>query len=155
MKNCTRLPTIGLVLSLPFWLGACAALHDATMRALASPAPALAVVGERVLTGEVLLYTDRSATVQLRGEGEPALSCMGRMHYTSSTGGTVSLNCSDGSQALLPYLALSETSGHGRSLTGTANISLTYGLEPEAARAWLVAPEGKRLLPDGNSLRLE
>ena len=41
--------------------------------------------------GEVMLYTDRSATVQLRGQEEPALSCMGSMRYTSSTGGMVSL----------------------------------------------------------------
>lgn len=155
MRNRPRLLTIGLVLSLPFWLGACAALHDATLRAIASPSPALAVVGERVLTGEVLIYTDRSATVQLSGEGEPALSCMGRMHYTSSTGGTVSLQCSDGSQAQLPYLALSEVSGYGRSSTGTTSVSLTYGLQPEAARAWLIAPVGKRLIVNGSSVRLE
>ena len=147
--------TVPLLLAGVLALSGCAALHDATMRAFASPAPALAVVGERVLTGEVLLYTDRSATVQLHSEGEPVLSCMGRMHYTSHTGGTVSLNCSDGSQARLPYLALSEVSGHGRGHTGTRSVSLTYGLEPEAARAWLIAPEGKRLVVKGSSLQLE
>ena len=152
MQHRPRLSLIG-ALSLPCWLGGCAALHDATMNALASPAPALAVVGERVLKGEVLLYTDRSATVQLRGESEPALSCMGRMQYTSSTGGIVSLSCSDGSQAQLPYLALSEASGHGSNPAGS--ISLTYGLTPEAARAWLIAPAGKRLVPAGTGLRLE
>lgn len=155
MKPRAHFHTIGLILGLPFWLGGCAALHDATMNALASPAPALAIIGVRVLTGEVLLYTDRSATVQLRSEDEPALSCMGRMHYTSSTGGTVSLNCSDGSQAQLPYLALSGTSGQGRSLAGSPSVSLTYGLEPEAARAWLIAPEGKRLVVKDSRLRLE
>ncbi len=155
MKHRPHLSTIGLILSLPLWRGACAAMHDATTGALASRAPALAIVGERVLTGDVLLYTDRSATVQLHGEGEPALSCMGRMHYTSSTGGTVSLNCSDGSQAQLPYLALSGTSGQGRSLAGSPSVSLTYGLEPEAARAWLIAPEGKRLVVKDSRLRLE
>lgn len=147
--------TIGLILSLPLWIGGCAALHDSTMNALASPAPALAVLGERVLAGEVMIYTDRSATVQLRGTGEPALSCMGRMHYTSSTGGLLSLSCSDGSQARLPYLALSETSGYGNSRDAASSVSFTYGLEPDAARAWLLAPAGKRLQPDGKNLRLE
>lgn len=155
MKSCTSLPTIGLALSLPLWLGGCAALHDATLQALASPAPAWAVIGERVLTGEVMIYTDRSATVQLRSSGEPALSCMGRMQYTSSTGGTLSLGCSDGSQTQLPYLALSEISGYGSNRSTNASISFTYGLEPEAARAWLIAPAGKRLVPDGKNLRLE
>ncbi|MCZ8250998.1 MAG: hypothetical protein O9318_00860 [Hylemonella sp.] len=151
----TRVSTPALLLSLPLLLGGCAALNDATMRALATPAPALAVIGERVLTGEVLLYTDRSATLQLQSQGEPALSCMGSMRYTSSTGGVVNLRCSDGRQARLAYTALGETSGHGAGRDETHSVSLTYGLAPEAARAWLIAPPGKRLVPDGGSLRLE
>jgi len=144
-----------LLLSLPLLVGGCAALNDATMRALATSSPALALIGERVLTGEVMLYTDRSATVQLQGQGEPSLSCMGSMHYTSSTGGTVNLRCSDGRQARLAYTALGETSGYGIGRDEVHSISLTYGLAPEAARAWLIAPPGKRLVPDGDSLRLE
>jgi hypothetical protein len=153
MKNRAYAPA--LLLSLPLLLGGCAALNDATMRALATPAPALAVIGERVLKGDVLLYTDRSATVQLQGQGEPSLSCMGSMRYTSSTGGTVSLRCSDGRQARLAYTALGETSGYGTGRDETLSFSLTYGLAPEAARAWLIAPPGKQLVPDGDNLRLE
>lgn len=153
MKYRASAPT--LLLSLPLLLGGCAALNDATMRALATPAPAYAVIGERVLKGDVVLYTDRSATVQLRSPEEPALSCMGSMRYTSSTGGMVSLRCSDGRQAQLVYTALGETSGHGAGRDETHSVSLTYGLDPEAARAWLIAPPGKRLVPDGDSLRLE
>jgi hypothetical protein len=151
----TRACRSALLLSLPLLLGGCAALNDATMRALATSAPALAVVSERVLTGEVLLYTDRSATVQLQSRDEPALSCMGSMRYTGSTGGVVNLRCSDGRQARLVYTALGETSGYGIGRDETHSISLAYGLAPEAARAWLIAPPGKRLVPDGDSLRLE
>lgn len=145
-----------LLVSLPLLLGGCAALNDATMRALATSAPALAVMGEQVLSGEVLLYTDRSATLQLRGAGEAGPSCMGSMRYTSSTGGTVHLRCSDGRQAQFNYTALGETSGHGSGRSSDAqSVSLSYGLPPEAARAWLVAPPGKRLVSDGERLRLE
>lgn len=151
----SRSCALASLLSLPLLLGGCAALNDATMRALATSVPALGVIGERVLSGEMLLYTDRSATVQLQGQGEPGLSCMGSMRYTSSTGGMVNLRCSDGRQARLAYTALGETSGYGIGRDEVHSISLTYGLAPEAARAWLIAPPGKRLVPDGDSLRLE
>ncbi len=134
-------------------LGGCAAVNDATMRALATPAPALAVVGERVLTGEMLIYTDRSGKLQLRSEGEPALSCMGTLRYTATASGTVNLSCSDGRQARLSFTALGESSGHGGA--PGEPISFTYGLAPESARAWLTPPPGKRLVVSGDILRLE
>lgn len=140
-------------LALALALGGCAALNDTTMRILATPVPALAVLGERVLAGEALIYTDRSATLQLRSDGDPALSCMGTMRYTSSTAGALKLRCSDGSETQFPYAALSETSGHGRA--DAQEVSLTYGLDAEQARAWLRPPAGKRLIVNGSSLRLE
>ncbi len=133
-------------------LGGCAAINDATMRALASPASALAVIGERVFTGDMLLYTDRSGKLQLRSEGEPALSCMGALRYTATASGTMNLSCSDGTQAQLPFTALGETSGYGGVPGGP---SFTYGLAPEAARAWLTPPAGKRLVVNGDTLQLE
>jgi hypothetical protein len=142
-------------LALALALGGCAALNDASMRALATPVPVLALLGERVLAGEALIYTDRSATLQLRSEDEPALSCMGNMRYTSSTVGALRLRCSDGSEAQFPYAALSETSGQGHGRTETQEVSLTYGLDAEQARAWLRPPAGKRLLVNGGSLRME
>jgi len=142
-----------LLLAGALLLGGCAAINDATMRALASPASALAVIGERVFTGEMLLYTDRSGKLQLRSEAEPALSCMGSLRYTATASGSMSLSCSDGTQARLPFTALGETSGYGGTPGGP--ISFTYGLAPEPARAWLTPPPGKRLVVSGDSLRLE
>lgn len=142
-----------LLLAGALLLGGCAAVNDVTMRALATSAPALAVVGERVLTGEIVLYTDRSGKLQLRSESEPALSCMGTLRYTATSSGTVNLSCSDGRQAQLPFTALGETSGHGGAAGGP--ISFTYGLAPEPARAWLTPPPGKRLVVSGDTLRLE
>lgn len=142
-----------LLLAGALLLGGCAALNDATMRALASSASALAVIGDRVFTGEMLLYTDRSGKLQLRSEAEPALSCMGALRYTATASGTVNLSCSNGTQARLPFTALGETSGYGGTSGGT--ISFTYGLAPEPARAWLTPPPGKRLVVSGDSLRIE
>lgn len=151
----TRLHTVALLFAAPLALGGCAALNEATMRALATPAPALAVVGDRVLSGEVLLYTDRSATVRLDSSTAPALSCMGAMRYTSSTGGVVQLSCSDGTQGRMTFHAISETSGQGSGRAGAQSASFTYGLEPQVARAWLIPPPGKRLAVAGDTLSLE
>jgi hypothetical protein len=152
MKSTAHTRSI-LLLAGALLLGGCAAVNDITMRALATSVPALAVVGERVLTGEMLLYTDRSGKLQLRSESEPTLNCMGALRYTATASGTVNLSCSDGRQAQLPFTALGETSGHG----GVAGepISFTYGLAPEPARAWLTPPPGKRLVVSGDSLQLE
>lgn len=151
----TRVHAPAWLLSLPLLLGGCAALDDATMRALATSTPALAVVGERVLTGELLLYTDRSGTLELQDAAEPALSCMGRLRHTTTTSGVLNLRCSDGMQAQLPFTALSAASGHGHGRTDTGPVSFTYGLAPGQARAWLTPPAGKRLVVSGDGLRLE
>ncbi len=142
-----------LLLAGAFGLGGCAALNDATMRALASSTPAMAVIGDRLLTGQALLYTDRSGTLELQAAAEPALSCMGTLRYTATSNGTVTLRCSDGTQAQLPFTALGDARGYGGTAGGP--ISFTYGLAPEPARAWLTPPPGKRLVVSDDSLRLE
>lgn len=142
-----------LLLALPLLLGGCARSYDMTAKLLASDVPVHAVVGERVLSGRALLYADRTATLTLDAAGEPSLNCMGTMRYTATNGGVVSLRCSDGVQARFPFAALGEISGHGRAAQG--NVSLTYGLEPEPARAWLTPPAGKRLMVSGDNLSLE
>jgi hypothetical protein len=146
---------VTLLLALSLFLGACARLNDVTMRAMATPAPALAVMGNRVLTGQALVYTDRSGTLELQDASEPALSCMGALRYNTTNSGTVNLRCSDGVQAQLSFTALSEASGHGSGRTDAGLVSFTYGLEPGPARAWLTPPAGKRLVVHGEGLRLE
>lgn len=142
-----------LLLVLPWWLAGCARVNDMTASFLASDVPALAVVGERVLTGHALLYADRSGTLTLESREGAALSCMATLRYTASRGGVISLRCSDGQQAQFPFTALGETSGHGR--LANSSISLAYGLDPEPARAWLSPPPGKRLVVSGDRLKLE
>lgn len=134
-------------------LSGCAAVNDATMRVLATPSPTWAVVGEQLLTGQTLLYTDRSGTLELQTTADPALSCMGTLRYTATSSGVVNLRCNNGLQAQLPFTALGESSGYGGTAGGP--ISFAYGLEPGPARAWLTPPAGKRLVVGDKSLRLE
>ncbi len=80
---------------------------------------------------------------------------MGTMRYTSTSKGVVNLRCSDGLEVQLGFTALSEASGYGQGRYPGGAASFTYGLDAEGARAWLVAPEGKRLLVRGDDLRIE
>jgi len=136
-------------------LGGCARVNDMAANVLASDVPAHAVVGEHLLAGRALLYADRSGRLTLDAGGEAALSCMGTLRFTATSGGMVNLRCSDGTQGQFPFTALSELSGHGSGRTTQGAVSLAYGLDPEPARAWLSPPAGKRLVLSGAGLRLE
>lgn len=140
---------------MPLVLGGCAKVNDVAMRAMATSSAALAVVGDTVLSGRTVLYTDRSGTLDLQASGDQRLTCMGTMRYTTSTSGAVNLRCSDGTQTQLGFTALTETTGHGSGRIPGGIASFTYGLDADAARAWLTAPAGKRLVVSGDSLQLE
>lgn len=144
-----------LLLALPLLLGGCARVNDMTMHMLASDVPTHAVLGERLLAGRTLLYSDRTGSLTLTAAGEAPLSCMGALRYTSSSGGSINLRCSDGAQLALRFTALSETTGHASGRSAQEAVSLAYGLDPAPARAWLTPPAGKRLVVSGESLRLE
>lgn len=144
--------TTSLMLALS--LAGCAKINDVGMRLISSSAPALAVVNETLLSGEVKLFTDRTGTVALNAGG--GLQCMGNMRYTASKSGAINLKCSDNTEASLSFNALSETSGFasGRGARGPA--SLTFGLEPAKAVAYLTLPPGKRIVTSAEGgLRLQ
>jgi hypothetical protein len=134
-------PTIVL---LALSLAGCAKISDLSQKALSSTAPALAVVNETLLSGEVEFFIDRKGTVRLQADS--GLACVGGLRYTASRAGIIHLQCSDGSESRLDFVALSETRGHasGRSAQGLA--TLAYGLTPNDAAAYLTLPPGKRLV---------
>lgn len=147
-----RTLTFSMLLALS--LAGCAKINDVGMRLISSSAPALAVVNETLLSGEVKLFTDRTGTVALNAGGD--LQCMGNMRYTASQSGTINLKCSDGAEVSLGFKALSETSGFasGRGARGPA--SLTFGLEPVNATAYLTLPPGRRIVTTAEgALRLQ
>lgn len=133
----------------------CAWMADKATRITATPSTAWAVIGEELLTGRALLYTDRSATLELASptdpnddQAVPAISCLGVMRYNSTTTGLAQLHCSNGMQARMEYIAINDSKGYGRGHiadTPGAVASFTYGLSPEQARAWLLPPPGRQL----------
>lgn len=136
--------TLTLPLLLTLSLAGCAKISDLSQRALSSTAPALAVVNETLLSGEVEFFINRTGNVRLQADS--GLKCMGGLRYTASRAGAINLQCSDGSDVKLEFVSLSETRGHasGRSAQGPA--TLVYGLEPTDAAAYLTLPPGKRLV---------
>jgi hypothetical protein len=132
--------TIVFSLLLSFILAGCAKINDTTMQLLSSSSAAVAVVNDTVLSGKAVLFTDRSGTLSLESGTEPQLKCMGRLRYTATQTGVVSLQCSDGTDALLTFTAISETSGHGSGKTARGMARFTYGLEMAEAAAYLKLP---------------
>ena len=136
-------------------LTGCARLHDVGMGMISSPASAHALVHGELLSGTMVLSTDRSGALDLASEGDPALRCMGKLRYTATQSGVIHLQCGDGTQAVLSFNALSETRGFGSAVSARGPIHLVYGMEPEQAGAYLPLPPGKRIPPTPSSPRPE
>jgi hypothetical protein len=136
--------TSSTIVLLALSLAGCAKISDLSQKVLSTTAPALAVVNETLLSGEVEFFINRTGNVTLQADS--GLKCMGGLRYTASRNGSVNLQCSDGSDVKLEFAALSETRGHasGRGAQGPA--TLTYGLAPSDAAAYLVLPPGRRLV---------
>jgi hypothetical protein len=135
---------ISSTLLLSVSLVGCAKIGDLSQKALSSSAPALAVVNETLLNGEVEFLFNRTGTVSLQADS--GLKCMGGLRYTASRNGTINLQCSDGSEVKLDFAALSETRGYASGRNARGPATLAYGLEPADAMAYLVLPPGKRLV---------
>lgn len=134
----------------------CAKINDAGMRLVASSAPAMAVVHDTLLSGTAVVFIDRSGTLNLESSEEPRVKCMGSMRYTATKTGIATLKCSNGADVLIPFTAISETQGYGRSRSAQGLASFTFGMAPEDAVAYLAPPAGKRIVttPEG-AVRLE
>lgn len=138
--------TLALPALLLLALAGCAKINDAGMRLVASNAPAYAVVNGSVLGGTASLYVDRSGTLSLDATDGTGLKCMGRLRYTATKSGVITLQCSDGTDALLNFTAVRETSGYGSGRTASGPVSVAFGFEPADAPAYLPLPPGKRLV---------
>lgn len=143
---CSTLLSFALLVSA---LGGCAKLEDRARYYLSSSATVYAVVGGRLLQGEAQLYSDRTATLSADTglSVAPAVHCAGRMRRTGTTAANVDLRCSDGTEMSIPVVMLAEAQGYGLSPNGAAPAaSLTFGLEPAKAVAYLRAPAGQQIV---------
>lgn len=127
-------------------LTGCAKVSDTGMRLLATPAPAVAVIDDAVLTGKVTVFIDRTATVNLESGSPSELKCMGTMRYTATRSGVASLQCSNGADVMMNFNAIGEASGYGSGKTANGLASFAFGMAPADAAAYLKPPAGKRVV---------
>jgi len=144
-------------------LSACAMVDDKAQALFASTSDAIALVNGQLLIGKLQIGIDHTGTLLLTQPASPAsktaaagtpstsadyslrTSCSGRFRYTSSTAGAVDLRCNDGTTVELTIAMLSVTRGYGYGQSAVGPASLTFGLTPQAARAYLLVPAGKQL----------
>jgi hypothetical protein len=118
-------------------------------------APAYLVLGGQLYTGEAQGFADRRASIALHTEDTPALNCTGTLAFTAERSGVVELACSNGAQARLAFQSTDWATGFAYNLPGAEPASLTFGLTPDAASAYLRAPQGKKLVASPEGLKLE
>ncbi|MCF8168686.1 MAG: hypothetical protein K9K38_16005 [Rhodoferax sp.] len=109
----------------------------------AVPEPVAAATGPRTQAAAATAGTGVQAQAVVAAI--PRVSCVGQFRFVATTAGTVDVRCSDGTTAVLNVALLSERSGYGYGPSAGGPVSLTFGLEPQAAKAYLQVPPGKRL----------
>lgn len=133
-------------------LAGCARLTETGMVIFATTVPALAVVNGQPMQGEVQLVPDRTGSVVLRSNQRSAnaatmvsiTSCMGRLRFTSTAAGEMDLRCNDGLASTLYFSLISDASGYAYSQNANEAISLTFGVSPDAAKAYFPPPTAKK-----------
>ena len=140
-------------------LASCGHLSDGGMTLMASSVSAVAVVHDTLLQGKVVMFTDRTGTINLAAHvpassaapAVPSLTCTGRLLYTATKSGVVNLRCNDGTEEGLAFTALSETRGVAQGNSVRGPLGVVFGMEPIDAIAYLSPPAGQRLVlnPEG------
>ena len=148
-------PTWALCVGLGLGLAGCARLSETGMLIFATTVPALAVVNGQPMQGQVQLVPDRTGSVVLNSSQRSPnattmvtiSSCMGRLRFTSTAAGEMDLRCNDGLVSTLYFSLISDASGYAYSRKAGEAISLTFGVSPAAANAYLSPPTGNRPAP--------
>ena len=133
----------------------CAKVNDKTLGWFSSSADAYVIVNGQILSGTLVLIPDRTGRLSVGSESGPITSCSGGMRHTATHAGVIDLRCNDGSDAALEFTEITETRGYAYGKTAQGQVSMTFGLPPEDARAFLTVPEGKNLVESKQSGGLE
>ena len=145
-------------------MAACAKIDDKAMSLVATSPDAILLVNGKLLFGALQIRIDHTGTLSveqpLATTQDPArapaassavetrqlrASCAGRFRYTSSTAGSIDLHCTDGTSLELNVAMLTQTQGYGYGQSAAGTVSLSFGMSPQSAKAFLVVPPGKRL----------
>lgn len=133
-------------------LSGCARWADTAQNFFVSSTPAVAVVGQQVVQGQLHVYNDNTGYIVMESDRwqEPVLRCSGRMPVTGSFSRAIDLRCNNGVQARLGVSMRSDLRGFAYGGEGEQSVSLVVGLEPSEVIALLKLPAQTRLaLQDG------
>jgi hypothetical protein len=141
----------------------CARLTETGTTLFATNVPAMAIVKGQMMQGEVKLVPDRTGTVVLNVTQRsttllgytPVSSCMGRLRFTSTAAGEMDLRCNEGTAVTLHFSLISDATGYAYSQSTTDPVSLTFGLRPEVAKAYLTVPPERKLVETADGAALE
>ncbi len=144
-------------LALVLALGACAKVNDKALGLFSSGADAYVIVDGQFLTGNVTLIPDRTGRLAFSADSGPVTQCAGSMRHTASNAGMIDLRCNNGAVAQLQFTLITETRGYAYGAASGMPVSLTFGLSPGDARAFLTLPAGKKWVESakGDTLRME
>lgn len=81
------------------------------MGLFSATAPVIAILQDDLFTGEAVGYLDRTGTIEMVSEINPARRCVGNFRYTGSKVGEGRMTCNDGAEAAFQFNALSMLSG--------------------------------------------
>lgn len=161
--QCVSMVVMGFALGLV----GCAQVSEVSLLIFSTRVPAIALVNGQLLQGEVQLLPDRTGAVTLSantktqsamGTGADKsfiTSCVGQLRYTSTVAGVIDLRCSGGIACELVFTMLSETRAYAYGQLAGVPVSMTYGLTPDEAKAYLKLPTDKRLVARPGSSELE
>ncbi len=159
-----RLLARGVLVCVGLFVAACAKIDDKAMALVATSPDAILLVNGQLLFGALQIRIDHTGTLSVEqplpavqdpgkkpvavasAEPMPArFSCAGRFRYTATTAGSIDLHCNDGTALELNVAMITQTQGYGYGQSATGTVSLSFGLDPQSAKAYLIVPAGKRL----------
>ena len=134
----------------------CSTVNDKALRAFSSKVSAYAVVGGRLLQGDLNIMPDRTGKVTLMsaedGNASEPHTCVGAFRYEATHSGVMDLRCSDGAFVALNYSLISETRGFAYGGPPDMPASLTFGIPANEATAYLHVPSNKKFVLKSNDL---
>jgi hypothetical protein len=163
---------LGLALGLCMvLLSGCARINDKGLHLFSTKVDATLIVNGRLLQGDMVMLPDRTGVMSVNLDAlnagttpniltaptprQPEFSCSGQLRYLATTSGVIDVRCNDSTEAQLQFSLLSETQGYAYVLSGMPGLSLVFGMSPSQAKAYLRAPEGKRLVLSADEATLE
>jgi hypothetical protein len=134
----------------------CSTVNDKALRAFSSKVSAYAIVGGRLLQGDLNLMPDRTGKVTLLSAGDghagESYTCVGSLRYEATHSGVMDLRCSDGAFTVLNYSLISETRGFAYGGSPDVPASLTFGIPVNEATAYLHISSNRKLILTSDDL---